>query len=59
MNEQKIMTWYSYSLTERNRKEIVGKVPRALEYGLTRVWGLLPEQAKQLVRDAYAAEVAK
>ena len=53
MDEKFIVEWYGVSLTERERKELIGTIPGTLEYGLTRNYMLLPEKAKQILRDAF------
>ena len=47
--------FYSYTLSEKERRQLVGHIKGSLEYGVTKVYSLLPQQAQQLV-DAKLAE---
>lgn len=58
MNEKFVVEWYNFSLTERERKELLVSIPRAFEYGSARSYMLLPEQAKQVLRDAFRDTLA-
>jgi len=59
ITDQTVARWYQYSLSEQEAKALVGAVPGATEYGLVKVFGLLPEAAKHILRDAYAKERAR
>lgn len=49
-----IARWHLYDLSEKEAKALVGHIPFATEYGCVRAFALLPEAAKQILRDAYA-----
>jgi hypothetical protein len=59
ITDQAIARWYQYLISEQEAKALVGAVHGATEYGLVKVFGLLPEAAKQILRDAYAKERAR
>ena len=53
LNDGFIEQWYAL-LPEKEAHSIVATVPGSMAYGLVRSWRLLPDEAKQLVRYAYA-----
>ncbi len=40
MENNLVAEWYSYNLSEQERKAIVGNLAGAMEYGLTRSWNM-------------------
>jgi len=45
--------WYHASLTEQERRDIVGGIRYSTEYGVTVTFARLPEAAQQAVLSAY------
>jgi hypothetical protein len=54
-----VAQWYENSLTEQERKTIVGPVAGAMEYGLTRSWNMLSEHVRMVIRREYRRITSK
>jgi hypothetical protein len=54
-----VAVWYENSLTEQERKAIVGRVAGACEYGLTRNWNCLSECVRMVIRREYRRITSK
>jgi len=54
--EREIAIWYTSALTTREAIAMVGHIIGSLSYGTPKTYGMLPEEAKQIVREAYATQ---
>jgi hypothetical protein len=57
MNEKFVVDYYN-GLTERERRKLIGAIPRSMEYGVTQIYMLLSDAAKDTVRDSFRAHLA-
>ena len=53
-DDTKVVQWYGCGLTEKEAQALIGHIPGAKAYNLVKHWSLLPEPAKQVLREAYA-----
>ncbi len=59
MENNLVAEWYSYNLSEQERKAIVGNLAGAMEYGLTRSWNMLSEHIRMAITREYRRITSK